>query len=91
MSAWIAGITVTLNPVVNDPEGSSIRRALHQLAFEGVSAVRAGKYFEVELEAADQAAASAAAEAMCRRLLANPVIEQYQITLEPRPDRPAEP
>lgn len=90
MSAWLARIQVTLKPVVNDPEGSSIERALHQLGFDGVAAVHSGKYFEVELTAADQGGASAAIEAMCQRLLANPVIEQYQFTLEPRSEPPGE-
>ena len=81
MNDWLARIRVTLKPVVNDPEGSSISQALHQLGFDGVQSVRAGKYFEVRIAAEDRAAAERATEAMCRRLLANPVIEQYRFTV----------
>ena len=90
MSDWLARVRVTLKPVVNDPEGSSIAQALGQLGFGGVESVRVGKYFEVRLEAADRAAAEAATEAMCRRLLANPVIEEYRFRLGRASRRPAE-
>ena len=74
---WIARVRVTLKPVVNDPAGLSIAQALHQLGFDGVRSVRTGKYFEIELDAADKASAESAADAMCRKLLANPVVERY--------------
>ena len=84
MSVWHARIEVTLKPVVNDPEGLTIAKALHQLGFDGVTAVRSGKHFEIELEAPDKAVASATTESMCQRLLANPVIEDYRFTLGQR-------
>ena len=74
---WTARVRVTLKPVVNDPAGLSIAQALHQLGFAGVGAVRTGKYFEIELGAPDKAAAEEATDAMCRQLLANPVVERY--------------
>src|SRR3954465_11506934 len=84
-ATWIARVRVTLKPVVNDPAGLSIAQALHHLGFDGVSSVRTGKYFEIELDAADKAAAEQAADAMCRQLLANPVVERYAFTIARRP------
>jgi phosphoribosylformylglycinamidine synthase len=85
---WLARVQVTLKPVVNDPAGLSIGEALRHLGFDGLEGVRAGKYFEIELRAADRAAAEAAADAMCRQLLANPVVEEYAVTVgRPRPRR----
>ena len=81
MTRWPARIHATLKPGVNDPEGLSIGQALHQLGFDAVQSVRAGKYFDVELMAASEQAAAATAEEICRRLLANPVIEDYQYTV----------
>lgn len=85
---WLARVQVSLKPVVNDPAGISIATALRHLGFDGLDGVRAGKYFEIELRAADRAAAEAQADAMCRQLLANPVVEEYAVTVgRPRPRR----
>ena len=85
---WLARVQVTLKPVVNDPAGLSIADALRHLGFDGLEGVRAGKYFEIELRAADRAEAEATADAMCRQLLANPVVEEYAVTVgRPRPRR----
>ncbi len=89
MSAWLARVRVTLRPVVNDPAGLSIADALRHLGFEGVESVRVGKYFELELDAPDRAAAEGRVDEMCRRLLANPVIEDYRFTLGSRSRRAA--
>jgi phosphoribosylformylglycinamidine synthase len=72
---------VTLKPVVNDPQGLSIRGALQQLGYPTVDSVRAGKFLQVTYRAADRAEAERLAGEMCRRLLANPVIEDYRFTL----------
>ena len=85
MNEWLAEIRVMLKPSVNDPQGMSIRHALHSLGFPGVSSVRAGKLLQVRVAAADQAHADADVERMCQQLLANPVIETYTFTLEPVP------
>jgi phosphoribosylformylglycinamidine synthase PurS subunit len=64
---WIARVRVTLKPVVNDPAGLSIGQALHHLGFDGVASVRTGKFFEIELAAADKAAAEQAVDGMSRQ------------------------
>ena len=76
-----ARIEITLKTGVLDPQGEAIRRALDGLGFEGVGGVRQGKLIEVELSESDPAAARAAAEQMCEKLLANTVIERYSIEI----------
>ena len=88
---WLARIHVTLKPVVNDPPGLAVLSGLQQLGFAGVESVRLGKYLEVRLDAPDATAAGAQIEEMCRRLLANPVIEDYRFTLEGLDAEPAVP
>lgn len=82
MGKWLAGIRVTLKPVVNDPPGLAIRDALHNLGYAGVEEVRSGKLLQVGLQAESAQAAEAAVDSMCKRLLANPVIEDYTFTIE---------
>ncbi len=76
-----ARIYVSLKSTVNDPEGETIASALRSLGFDSVQSVRSGKYFQVLLSAASEQEARAAVDAMCRRLLANPVIETYEFEL----------
>ncbi|MBN9038648.1 MAG: phosphoribosylformylglycinamidine synthase subunit PurS [Rhizobiales bacterium] len=76
-----ARVTVTLKNGVLDPQGKAIEGALHTLGFAGVGQVRQGKVFDVEIDGADRAAAEADLKAMCDRLLANTVIENYSIAL----------
>ena len=78
---WLANVRVTLKPVVNDPPGLAIRDALHNLGYEGVGEVRSGKLLTIHLTAGDEASARAQVDDMCRRLLANPVIEDYSFDL----------
>lgn len=78
---WRAEVFVSLKPVVNDPQGLAVRDGLHQLGYGEVASVRAGKYIQVWLEAADRAAAETRLAEMCDKLLANPVIEQYRFAL----------
>lgn len=73
-----ARIHVTLKKVVNDPQGLTVRGALHSLGFADVQDVRVGKYLELALDAADEASARAQVGEMCRKLLANPVIEEFR-------------
>jgi phosphoribosylformylglycinamidine synthase len=77
-----AKVHVRLKEGVLDPQGAAIGRALGQLGFEGVGEVRQGKLIELDLAATNQAAAQAEVEAMCEKLLANPVIETYAVTIE---------
>jgi len=79
---FLARVYVTLKPVVNDPQGLTIRGGLHSLGFELVESVRAGKYLELKLDAADRAMAETQVTEMCRKLLANPVIEDFRYELE---------
>lgn len=77
----LARVTVRLKNGVLDPQGRAIGHALAGLGFEGVDEVRQGKLIELELADTDAAAAHARVDAMCRSLLANTVIEAYQIEI----------
>ena len=79
---FLARVYVTLKPTVNDPPGLTIRGGLHSLGFSGVESVRSGKYLEIRVDAASQAEAEASVTEMCRKLLANPVIEDFRFTVE---------
>ncbi len=76
-----ARVRVTLKPGVLDPQGKAIGNALAALGFAGVGEVRQGKLIELDLVETDPALARARVEAMCRQLLANPVIEDYAIEI----------
>jgi phosphoribosylformylglycinamidine synthase PurS subunit len=79
---YLAKVYITLKPTVNDPQGLTIKGALHNLGFSSVEDVRAGKYIEVRIAQKDIAAARKQVDEMCRKLLANPVIEKYSFELE---------
>ena len=79
---FLARVEVSLKPTVNDPEGLTIQGALHSLGFAEVASVRAGKYMEIRLEAASKKKAEAQVTEMCRKLLANPVIEDFRLAVE---------
>lgn len=76
-----ATVTVMLKEGVLDPQGKAIGQALSHLGFAGVGEVRAGKVIELELAETDPKAAKAAAEAMARKLLANTVIERFEVSV----------
>ena len=76
-----ARVHVTLKTGVLDPQGKAIQHALDQLGFTGVEGVRTGKVFELELTDTDQAAARERVQQMCEQLLANTVIENYDIEI----------
>ncbi|MDP9839448.1 MULTISPECIES: phosphoribosylformylglycinamidine synthase subunit PurS [Rhizobiaceae] len=76
-----ARVTVTLKNGVLDPQGKAIEGALGSLGFSGVGQVRQGKVFDLELEG-DKAKAEADLKAMCDKLLANTVIENYTIAID---------
>jgi phosphoribosylformylglycinamidine synthase len=77
-------VLVTLKPVVNDPAGLTIRGGLHALGYESVTEVRAGKYLVLTLDEPDAARARQKVEEMARQLLANEVIEDFQIDIKPQ-------
>ena len=74
-----AKVKVTLKNGVLDPQGKAIEGALGSMGFGGVNGVRQGKYFEIDLAETDKAKAEAAVKAMCDKLIANTVIENYVI------------
>lgn len=76
-----ARVHVTLKPGVLDPQGKAIESTLGSLGFEGISEVRQGKMIELTLAESDPAKARSSLEAMCQKLLANTVIENYSIEL----------
>jgi phosphoribosylformylglycinamidine synthase len=82
--AKTARVFVTLKRGVLDPQGSAVARSLHSLGYAEVEDVRLGKYIEVRLrEGASADDERRRIEEMCRRLLANTVIEDYRIDLQP--------
>jgi len=74
-------VEVRLRPGIADPQGATIQRALPALGFDGVQEVRVGKAIRFTVEAADAPAAERQAAELCRRLLANPVIEDTTVSL----------
>jgi len=85
-------IRVTPRPGILDPQGKAIHHALHSLGWTGVDDVRVGKAIHLEIEAESEEAARADATAMCEKLLANPVTEDFEIdsvqTDLPKTDQP---
>ncbi len=77
----LARITIRLKPGVLDPQGRAIQHGLAALGFTGVRDARQGKLIELELDETDPARAREQVEAMCRQLLANTVIERFDIEL----------
>ena len=78
-----ARVEVQLRPGIADPEGATIERALPALGFDGVDHVRAGRSFSFEVDAPDESTARTRATELADRLLANPVIEESRLELEP--------
>ena len=76
-----AKVHITLKPGVLDPQGRAIQHALASLGFGGVDDVRQGKYIELDLGEADEAQARARVDEMCKKLLANTVIENYSVEI----------
>ena len=76
-----AKIHVTLKPGILDPQGKAIEHALDSLGFKNVGNVRVGKYMEVDVDEKDKAKAEAEVKAMCEKLLANTIVEEYRYEL----------
>ena len=79
---FLGKVYVTLRPTVNDPQGQTIMGSLRNLGFDSVASVRAGKYMEIRIEEVERSVAEEQVRSMCRKLLANPVIEDYRFDLE---------
>lgn len=77
-----ARVFVTLKPSVFDPQGTTVAEALHVLGFAGVTDVRQGKYFELDIDADSAEDARRLASDAADKLLANPVIESYRIEID---------
>lgn len=85
MPRFCAAVEIHYKPGVFDPAGQAVARSLAQLGHATVGEVRVGKHLVLTLEAADAAAAAREVDAMCRELLANPVIETYRVRVEVEP------
>ena len=77
-----ATVAVRPKPGILDPQGEAVRGSLRHLGFD-VAETRVGRLVEIELEAADAEAARAEVEQMCEQLLANPLIETFEIEITP--------
>ena len=75
-------VHITLKNGVLDPQGRAISNALGSMGFSGINEVRQGKYIELDIVEDDPTKAQSSVEEMCRKLLANTVIEDYQIDLD---------
>jgi phosphoribosylformylglycinamidine synthase subunit PurS len=74
-------VDVMLKPGIADPQGQTIERALPALGYGGVDGIRVGKHIELSVEATDEADARRRVGEMCERLLANPVLESYRVSI----------
>ena len=74
-------ITINLKPTVNNPEGLTIKSSLESLGFSNLNSVRVGKYIIVKIDSDDKNEVILQVEEMCSKLLANPIIEQYEFDI----------
>ena len=82
--SYLARVYIVPKPAILDPEGKAVAGSLHSLGYDEVADVRLGKYIEVSLSESDADKAKGRVEEMCRRLLANEVIEDYRFEIEER-------
>ena len=85
---YTAVVTITLRPSILDPQGKAMQRALHDLGHGAVEQVRAGKHIEMQIDAASAEEAERVARQACAQLLANPVMEDFAVTVEEAADAP---
>lgn len=83
MASFRVEIRVMPRGGILDPQGQAVAHALHALGFADVNGARVGKHLVLTVDAASSSAAEARVKAMCDRLLANPVTEDYQLAVEP--------
>lgn len=75
-------ITIDRRPEIADPEGTTVKRALHELGFTETTIVRMDRVIHMEVDGDDPGEVKARVEEMCRRLLANPVLEDYSVRVD---------
>jgi len=75
-------IYISLKEGVADPQGTTIKSALNSLGYQGIGKVRMGKYLQIELNVKDKKEVKGEIEDMCKKLLVNPVIEDYDYEVE---------
>ena len=75
-------VTVTLKKDVLDPQGKVVKQTLKNMGYETIENVRQGKYFEIELNETDKQKSQEIIDNICKKLLINPVIENYKINLK---------
>lgn len=90
-SMFKASVYVTPKSGISDPQGATIERALPALGFEGVERVRVGRFITLEVDGDEEEVVRRDVDDMCRRLLANPIIEDYRFELTVHAHREAEP
>ncbi len=88
MSGYHVSVRITPRPGLLDPEGKAVRGALRSLGFDDVNEVRVGRLIVLDVEAESAAAARERARAMCEKLLANPVTEDFAIEVDAEPAQP---
>ncbi len=79
---FLSKIRITVRPSILDPQGKAVEHAVGNLGIKGVSDVRMGKYIELRVARDSEAEARLATEEVCRKLLANPVMEDYQFEIQ---------
>ncbi len=79
--SYLAFVDVMLKPGISDPQGQTIEKALPVLGYDGVTGVRVGKRIQLQVDAGSSDEARTKVEEMCERLLANTVIESYEVTI----------
>lgn len=79
---YTARITITIRETILDPQGKTIEHSLQSIGFQNISGTRMGKFIKMNIDAESRKEASAIADEVCRKLLANPVMEDYSFTIE---------
>jgi phosphoribosylformylglycinamidine synthase subunit PurS len=79
---FLSKVTVTLRKSILDPQGKAVEHAVSTLGLRGVHDVRIGKYIEFRIEGDSAAEAQQVAEEVCKKLLANPVMEDYDVGIQ---------
>jgi phosphoribosylformylglycinamidine synthase len=77
-----AKVIIKLKDTILDPQGLTIHHALETLGYKNIESLRSGKFFEIELNVEDKEKAVEIVDEICKKLLANPVTEEYQFTIE---------